>query len=71
MPKTVEHYQNGVREVVHKKGCHSCWECKYCQIDSDISLFIVCTKQNVSNLSRANFPYDNTRCKEFEEYEQK
>lgn len=65
MPKTVEYCNKGVREVYSKKGCNSCWNCKHC----DVSVYkgYVCLTRRLSTHININFPYDNTKCKEFEQ----
>lgn len=64
MPKTVEYYPNGVREISHKKACHSCWDCSHCVDMIDVTHYL-CTARRLSSKRNVNFPYDNTKCKEF------
>lgn len=64
MPKIVEQYPQGIREVYSKTGCHSCWDCAYCINMADVTQYM-CRSRGLSSLHTRNFPYDNTKCKEF------
>lgn len=58
--KTIEFYEHGVREVIQKKGCKSCLDCKHCQM---LNSSTICTLFQKTSLHTHNFPYDNTNCK--------
>lgn len=64
MPKMVEYHTNGVREIYSRKECHSCWDCQYCVNMADSSHYI-CRSRGINSHKSINFPYDNTKCKEF------
>lgn len=58
MPKTVEFYGKGIREIYPKKGCHSCYDCLHLHIDKH------CMRKHKEISGK--FPYDNTKCPDFE-----
>lgn len=68
MSKRIEFFQNGIRKVQSKKDCHSCYDCIYLQdvydacIDGCLKMCFVAGK---SEEYHKNFPYDNTKCKEW------
>lgn len=65
MGKNKEYTPNGVREFYSVKGCHSCIDCRnlvYNGKGYKCSVFI-----GKSTEIDARFPYDNTRCKRYEE----
>jgi hypothetical protein len=66
MPKTVEYHSKGIREVYSKPHCHSCWDCQHCADMVDVTQYF-CRARGLSSLRDRNFPYDNTKCKEFRE----
>lgn len=65
MPKTIEYHPKGIREVYTKPGCRCCWDCKYCVNMADITHYI-CRARGLTSKRTPKFPYDNTKCKEFE-----
>lgn len=70
MAKNKEYTEKGVREFYTVKGCHSCMECghlihKFSTEGKDV---YVCGKLiGKTNYLDRRFPYDNTKCKEFQE----
>ena len=70
MSKNKEYTEKGVREFYSVKGCHSCIDCKFLiQMQSlDRRQVYICGRLvgKTSFLDR-RFPYDNTKCKEFQE----
>jgi hypothetical protein len=70
MPKNKEFMGTGWRQWYSIKGCHSCLECQHCKVHAmgEKGLVYKCDKfiGKTSNLD-VRFPYDNTKCKEFQE----
>lgn len=65
MAKTVEYTDKRTRTVTKKKGCNSCWDCVHCITTCDPTLY-VCIPRMTSSRHTWKFPFDNTKCKEFE-----
>ena len=66
MPKNKEYTAKGVREFYSVKGCHSCTECRYFHMG--VGDFCKCLKKIGKNsIMDRRFPYDNTKCEEFQE----
>lgn len=63
---TIKEYSTrGVREFRTVKGCHECFSCE--NLKKEHSGYYSCSVRNKNTLNDRKFPYDNTRCKEFEE----
>ena len=71
MPKNKEYTERGIREFYSVKGCHSCTECGHFRTGYDpISMATVCKcAKKIGKNSKIDrrFPYDNTKCEEFQE----
>ena len=66
MPKDKEYTSIGVREFYSVKGCHSCTDCKHFhQGHGDFSECL--KKMGKNSVYDRRFPYDNTKCKDFQE----
>ena len=69
MAKNKEYTERGVREFYSVKGCHNCNDCKNLHIvkDTEGQNVYICRKLigKTSYLDR-RFPYDNTKCKNFQ-----
>ena len=70
MAKNKEYTEKGVREFYSVKGCNSCSDCGnlLTKTDNTGKTVYICKKLigKTSYLDR-RFPYDNTKCKEFQE----
>lgn len=70
MPKNKEYTEKGAREFYSIKGCHSCFDCTHCltDLDKENGLSYHCAIK-IGKTSRLDlrFPYDNTRCEDFQE----
>lgn len=67
--KRIQIQNNGIRQIQSKAGCNSCQDCKHCQC-GEISYdkwYYFCLVQHKSSIVDKNFPYDNTKCKEFKD----
>ena len=62
MPKTIEYFNHGIREVSHRKGCHSCLDCANC---SSMFNAMFCDVRQLTSLRNHKFPFDNTTCEEY------
>jgi hypothetical protein len=72
MPKTVEYHKHGIREISEKKGCHSCWDCVHCRETFDPTFYICNVGEKcLSSHTNRKFPFDNTKCKEFDSRHEK
>ena len=61
----------GMREFYSVKGCNSCCDCKYLKDEKRyIGHYYECAKDPRHNsFQKKKFPYDNTKCQEFEPHE--
>lgn len=69
MGKNKEYFNNGVREFYSVKGCNSCLECTHCLTDlgeTEGLLYHCAIKIGRSQKYDRRFPYDNTKCKDFQ-----
>lgn len=65
MAKNKEYTERGIREFYSVKGCNSCTECKF--FHQGYGNFCKCLSLIGKNSSLdRRFPYDNTRCKNFQ-----
>jgi hypothetical protein len=62
--KRIQIQSNGIRTIHSKKGCHSCVDCEYYSEGA-------CAVKHRSSLFDRNFPYDNTKCEEFKDGNEK
>ena len=67
--KRIQIQSNGVRTIQSKKGCNNCIDCVHCEAEKlgECTLYYICCVQHKNGLIDHNFPYDNTKCKEFKD----
>ena len=65
--KSIQVHKNGIRTIYERKGCHSCYDCLYlCKKKDHYTCYV---RTRVNSLTGRNFPYDNTKCEDFEDKE--